>query len=216
MAIIPTVFCGIIAIVHIPESLSGTKGAKFMSIGTSALVANILVLILEARGLYISISARKWQVLAYYTQLSNIVTAIASVCLLCFGAGSFTAGFRYLSTCMLTMTFLITLFVLVPMGGGFRKLMLSGNGLYHHTLCPAVSVTSYILWEQHNTILIVPILVTLVYGIIMLLMNYYRKFDGPYPFFRVHNQSRTATAIWVLVLLAIITVISLAVANAAH
>ena len=50
------------------------------------------------------------------------------------------------------MTFLITAFVLVPMGGGLKKLMFSGNGLYHHTLCPVLSVLSYLLWEPHASI----------------------------------------------------------------
>ena len=176
-----------------------------------SIIANCIIIVLEAIGLYISISARKWQVAAYYTQISNIITAVSSACLLCLGASPFTAGLRYLSTCMLTMTFLITLFVLVPMGGGFRKLMLSGNGLYHHTLCPAISVTSYILWEQHNSVIIIPVIVTFIYGIVMLFMNYYRKFDGPYPFFRVHNQSRLATVLWTAALIMLIAVISLGV-----
>jgi hypothetical protein len=109
---------------------------------------------------------------------------------------------------MLTMTFLITLCVLVPMGGGFRKLMLSGNGLYHHTLCPIISVASYIFWEDHNSVIAAPVLITFVYGITMINLNYLRKFDGPYPFFKVHKQSRETTLLWITVLITIITMIS--------
>jgi hypothetical protein len=117
---------------------------------------------------------------------------------------------------MLTMTFLITLFVLVPMGGGFRKLMLSGNGLYHHTLCPMLSVTSYIIWEQHSSLWILPTVLTFIYGIVMLIMNGKGLFDGPYPFFRVRNQSKLATVIWILVLIGIIAAISIGICNAAR
>lgn len=81
---------------------------------------------------------------------------------------------------MLAMTFLITAFVLVPMGGGLKKLMFSGNGLYHHTLCPVLSVLSYLLWEPHASIWLLPVAVTFLYGIIMLIMNVKEKFDGPY------------------------------------
>lgn len=176
-----------------------------------SIAANCIVIVLEIIGFYISISDRKWSIFAYYTQISNIITLISSLLLVAFGSGGFTTGLRYLSTCMLTMTFLITLCVLVPMGGGFKKLMLSGNGLYHHTLCPIISVASYIFWEQHNSVILVPVLVTLLYGITMLYLNYIRKFDGPYPFFRVHNQSDTATALWIAVLITIITVISRAI-----
>ncbi len=170
--------------------------------------ANCLVIVLELIGLYISISERHWTIFAYYTQISNLITLVSSVCLLALGSGAFTGGLRYLSTCMLTMTFLITLFVLVPMGGGFRKLMLSGNGLYHHTLCPLISAASYILWEEHNSVILLPVIITLVYGVTMLVMNYRYLFDGPYPFFRVHNQSRTATVMWTAVLIIIIAAIS--------
>ena len=175
------------------------------------IVANCIVILLEAIGLSISITDRRWKILAYYTQISNIITLISSICLLALGSNGFTCGLRYVSTCMLTMTFLITLCVLVPMGGGFHKLMLSGNGLYHHTLCPVISVTSYIFWEQHNSVIILPVLITFVYGMTMICLNYLRKFDGPYPFFRVHKQSREATLMWIAVLVTIITLISRAI-----
>ena len=179
---------------------------------------NIAIIILEILGLRISISERKVKIFAFYTQISNIITLIASAVLLISGAdtasaGSLAATLRYVSSCMLTMTFMITLFVLVPMGGGFRKLMLSGNGLYHHTLCPVLSVGSYVLLEPHATAWIIPTSITFVYGIVMLVMNAKGKFDGPYPFFRVHNQSQAATVIWMMILTGIIAAISIAIAH---
>jgi hypothetical protein len=175
------------------------------------IAANCIVILLEAIGLSISISDRGLKILAYYTQISNIITLLSSIFLLALGSGDFTCGFRYLSSCMLTMTFLITLCVLVPMGGGFRKLMLSGNGLYHHTLCPIISVASYIFWEDHNSVIAAPVLITFVYGMTMICLNYLRKFDGPYPFFRVHKQSREATLMWIAVLVTIIKLIARAI-----
>lgn len=179
------------------------------------MILNLIVIVLECIGLYISISARKLTVFAYYTQLSNLVTIVSSILLVLSGFNEVTVFLRYLSTCMLVMTFLITLFVLVPMGGGFRKLMLSGNGLYHHTLCPIISVYSYIVHEQHTGCWYIPALVTLIYGLIMLYMNRIEKFDGPYPFFRVNHQSVRATVLWVAVLLLIISVISIGIARIA-
>ena len=176
-----------------------------------AIIANCIVIILEIIGLRISISERHWKILAYYTQIANIITLISSVCLVVFGSGGFTCGLRYISTCMLTMTFLITLCVLVPMGGGFKKLMLSGNGLYHHTLCPIISVTSYIFLEKHNSVILLPVLITFVYGITMINLNYLRKFDGPYPFFRIRTQKASSTVMWMAALTCLIAVISIAV-----
>lgn len=173
---------------------------------TAAVIANICIIGLEIIGLSKSISGRGLKIFAFYTQVSNIITLISSILFLV--TGGQTAPVRYLSTCMLVMTFLITLCVLVPMGGGFRNLMLSGNGLYHHTLCPIISVLSYIFWEPHGGSILLPMIVTTVYGLILLFLNGLRLFDGPYPFFRVHNQSKAATVLWTAALICLIGVIS--------
>ena len=109
---------------------------------------------------------------------------------------------------------LITL-VSSVVGGGFRRLMLSGNGLYHHTLCPVLSVISYVLWEGHSAVWQVPVAITFVYGIVMMYMNYRECFDGPYPFFRVNHQSRLATVLWMAGLTGMIAVIALVIRMAA-
>jgi len=123
---------------------------------------------------------------------------------------------------MLTMTFIVTVFVLIPMGAGVKRMLFSGNGLYHHLLCPILSVSSYILLEEHTAgrksakggrdggwkNILDPVAVTFVYGIIMILLNAVRRFDGPYPFFQVHNQSVPATILWIMVLMALVTVIA--------
>ena len=181
-----------------------------------AVIANICVIILEIIGFLISISKRKAEVFAYYTQLSNMVTLLSSVVLLVAGSSVLSSTLRYLSSCMLTLTFFVTVFVLVPqLEDGFHKLMLSGNGLYHHTLCPAISIASYFLWEPHAGAVLLPVVLTFLYGILMLALNYLKKYDGPYPFFRVHNQSATATVLWMCVLTGAIALISLAVARIA-
>ena len=172
------------------------------------IIVNCAVIILEIIGLWISVSDRKREIFVYYTQLSNIITLIASVVLVSTGSNEVSVTLRYLSSCMLTMTFLITLFVLVPMGAGFKRMMLSGNGLYHHTLCPVLSVASYIMLEEHSHLWMLPVILTFVYGVVMLAMNAKDKYDGPYPFFRVHDQSKAATVMWVAVLTGIIAVIS--------
>ena len=154
--------------------------------------------------------------LVFYTQLSNLVTMVSSVCYLINSDAAFTLAMRYLSTVMLAMTVLVTLFVLVPAGAGFVNMMLSGNGLFHHTLCPAISITSYMLWEQHSSLWIIPVIVTFVYGIAMLYLNHAEIVEGPYPFFRVHQQSVKATVIWMAALTVLIGVLSLGVAYAAN
>ena len=172
-----------------------------------AKLINLAVILFECIGLRISVRARKWKILAFYTQLSNLCALAASIAFVLF-EGPWVTVLRYVSACMLTMAFLVTLFVLVPMGGGFRKLMLKNNGLYHHTVCPLLSVFSYIFLDPHAGVWVLPAVLTLVYGLTMTWLNYIRKYDGPYPFFRIHKQGVPMTVLWVLVLLGLISGLS--------
>ena len=133
------------------------------------------MIILELLGFRISISDRRWKIFAYYTQISNLITLVSSSVFLLTDSAPWL---RYTSACMLTMTFVVTACILAPFGGGYRNLMLSGNGLYHHTLCPILSVSSYLFWEPHSSAWGIPVIITFVYGIIMLAMNWKGRFDG--------------------------------------
>jgi len=174
----------------------------------AARILCLIVLLLEIRGLSLSLSGRKWMALVFYTQLSNMVTAISAFLLVIIGETPLVIVLRYLSSCMLVMTFFVTTCVLIPMGGDPKKLLCSGNGLYHHVLCPIISTASYIIVEKHGGMIWLPVGVTFIYGMIMLYLNGIRKVDGPYPFFRVHNQSFIATALWMTVLMIAMTGVS--------
>ena len=179
----------------------------------TARILCLIVLLLEIRGLSLSLTDRKWMVLIFYTQLSNLITTASAALLLILGQPYWVTVLRYISTCMLVMTFFVTTCVLIPMGGDPKKLLWSGNGLYHHVLCPVISTASYILVEKHasGNLIWLPAVITLAYGLVMLYLNWVKKVDGPYPFFRVHNQSAAATVLWMAVLFAAVTAISTAV-----
>lgn len=176
-----------------------------------ARVLCVVVLLLEMLGFYFCRSGRKWEMFIYYTQLSNLIAAVSAFLLIVFGELTWITALRYMSTCMLVMTFLVTIFVLIPMGGSPKDLLWSGSGLFHHILCPTISTFSYVVYEQHSKMIWMPVMVTLVYGLIMLYLNGIRKIDGPYPFFRIRNQSVLATVIWMVVLLVVMGAISLGI-----
>ena len=175
-----------------------------------AIVLNIIIIVLEIRALLICFPERKWRLLIFYTQLSNMITTVSCVLFLIAGQAGWVTAVRYLATCMMLMTFLITTCVLVPMGGDPKFLLWSKNGLIHHILCPIINLISYLIFEKNAgwEMLPLPILVTLAYGIVMISLNAARKVDGPYPFFKVHDQSALATVLWIVVLLAVIAGIS--------
>ena len=173
------------------------------------IIANILIVIMEIIAFRISFRRIRWEMFIYYTELSNLITLISSVAYL-LSKGNAPA-LRYLSAVELTMTFLITLCVLIPMGGDFKELMLQDNGLYHHTLVPVLSLISYLFWEPHSSLWLLPVILTVLYGLTMMFLNVVGKIDGPYPFLRIRHQSRIASALWFFALIGIISLISFAV-----
>ena len=176
---------------------------------TPSFVFCLIVLVLEIVGLSMSIRKRKWKVFLYYTQLSNMLTAVSALLLMVFSFLGIRAGWvtvlRYLSTCML-----VTTCVLIPMGGDPKRLLWSGNGLFHHILCPVLSSFSYIGLEEHAgpVWIWLPVAVTLVYGLLMLFLNWKRKISGPYPFFRVYSQTARDTVKWMTALVFLIFLIA--------
>ncbi len=121
-----------------------------------AIAANIIIIVLEVIGLYLSAKRGGWKILQFYTQLSNIFALLSSILFLLVGEKA--AWLRYTAVCLLTMTFLVSLFILVPMGAGFKKMMLTNSGLFHHTLCPILSFVSYALWEPHSSVWFLPVI----------------------------------------------------------
>ena len=174
----------------------------------------LVILALEVRGLSLSLGDRRWKVFAFYTQLSNLLTALSALLVLAFGDTALTVPLRYLSSCMLVMTFFVTVCVLIPMGGDPKKLLFTGAGLYVHLLVPLLSVGTDLLAEvsvRGGAWVLLPTLATFLYGMVMLWLNYTGRFDGPYPFFRVRQQSALATVLWMAALTAAVALLSLLV-----
>ena len=168
-----------------------------------AYICNAALIILEIVGLKKRRGGFSWKMFAYYTQLSNAVALVSAVLFLILREKA--APVRYLACCMLLMTVFVTVCILIPMGAGAKRMLLTENGLYHHLLCPAVSVISYIFWEPHVKMWLLPAMLTLVYGLTMEILNGLGKYDGPYPFFRVRNQSAGMTVLWTIVLFGVIS-----------
>ena len=175
-----------------------------------AKIISVLVISLEIRSIPLSVDATKLRSLAFYTRLSNIATLISSFMLLIFGQIRAVTTVRYLAVCMMVMTFFVTTCVLVPMGADPKRMLWSGSGLYHHVLCPVLTFLSYIIFEKHagGDLIWLPAAVTLAYGLTMVYLNWKKIYDGPYPFFKVHEQTPAKTVMWIAVLLAAVTLIS--------
>ncbi|MBP5553243.1 MAG: hypothetical protein J6X94_00060 [Lachnospiraceae bacterium] len=178
-----------------------------------ARIIALLIVIFELIAIGGSYKKRGIGICTYYTQLSNMVCLISSLLLLIFGQKYPVSVIRYLSVCMLVMTFFVTTCILIPMGKSAKEMLFTGRSFILHLLCPILSTLSYIFAENHVRMIwtLLPVCVTLFYGLLMVYLNHLGKVDGPYPFFRIQNLGGKATALWMAGLLAFSTVISVIV-----
>lgn len=151
--------------------------------------------------------------LIFYTQISNLLTLISSVLVVIFGQRHFIEVFRFLSVSMLVMTFFVTACILVPLSGKGRELLFSGSGLFHHLIIPILSTISYLFAEDRVSLVWIwlPASVTLIYGLIMLYLNSAGIVDGPYPFFQIKKLGVRLTVLYMVGLMAAISIFSTAV-----
>ena len=89
-------------------------------------------------------------VLRYFTALSNLFCALASlavvICRLCGGLPLGAALLKYAGTASVTVTLLTVLLFLGPTLG--YRLMLTGPDFWLHLVCPLLALTSYYLWDR--------------------------------------------------------------------
>lgn len=166
---------------------------------------HLLIIVLELIGIYLSFRHVKWQIFIYYTEISNAMTLLSAILYLVSNGN--VPLLRLVSSVMLMMTFFVSLLVLSP-EGGYYETMLSGECLYHHTLVPLISVTSYIFLENHSGKWYIPVLITLIYGLIMIYLNYLGKMEGPYDFLMIRKNGTRATIRWMIILVSVISLIS--------
>lgn len=167
-----------------------------------AFASNLCLIIMEVYALFDTLRfCPPIFFLIFYTQISNILALVGSVIFLFRPRSKLSSALRFLATVMLTMTMVITAFVLVPMGGNAKILLLVSPQIFHHMLCPIVSLISYLCWEQNEyEPQILPLAVTFAYGLPILILNGMEKLDGPYPFFRVNEQGVPLTILWMVLL----------------
>lgn len=179
---------------------------------------NSLIVLFEIYSGYLYISKNGLNFMQFYTEDSNVITMIA-----CFAMAiaeiqivqgknkripSWIQFMKYLSAVCLTLTFLVVVFVLIPMQGGTKAiqfLLLDGSMLYHHLLCPILVVVSILcidpmekLPNKYPLYVLIP---TIIYASALLVLNILCIVDGPYPFLRVYNQPIYVSAIWCVTLL---------------
>lgn len=167
-------------------------------------------------GSFLEIYHYTFGMLTYYTTLSNLFVAIASVFHLIYKLQKFrgkTYGWwmpyiKYLAVCCMTITFLIVLFVLAPISGEYYKYLWEGPLKYQHTICPFLAILSFVCFDSREIqisrkMMYASMLPTVAYAVFSVTGNVLRLLHGPYPFLYVYQQPVYLSVFWCVLILGI-------------
>jgi len=171
------------------------------------LYLDIAIIAGELAGLVFSVGKHGWWAqFVYYTQCSNYILLVVSVVhLICLLRRKPVPApvelWRYIAACLTTVTFLVTVFVLVPWYGHPEFFLFQTNGLFQHLLCPLLAVAGLpFLGPRRKKDCLLALVPTVIYGILFYALNWLSVYDGPYPFMRVHHQPWYMSILWFVVL----------------
>ena len=171
-----------------------------------ALILNILLILFEVVGFIIAYTNGEGLSPALYTEDSNLICLFASlmyVIYYCRGKSTNKTVhfFRFMTTLNLVLTFLVTLFLLSS-DYGLYEIMIQNEFKFFHTLCPTISLVSYLFFEKYRShkanIMIKAPIFTVLYGVVMYTLNITKLYNGPYEFMKVYEHSLPATLVTIL------------------
>ncbi|MEE3463694.1 MAG: hypothetical protein VZQ27_05290 [Candidatus Cryptobacteroides sp.] len=181
----------------------------------AAIVLNILIIIGEMIAVPRQFSIVGWPLLKYYTYLSNILLGIVSILFVIYAAKSplWLKRLRLLATGGVAMTLTVVLAVLAPSEeNGYFTYCIQGDGLWVHTICPLLSIISFIFAEDNSGLkykdCLLPLGATLLYGVVAITLNLLRLLYGPYFFLHVYEQPIYVSIFWVIVLMVLVYVLA--------
>ena len=175
-----------------------------------SLILNMLLIIFECIGFIIAMYSGRGIEFEYYTEDSNLLAMIASIVLVLYLSSNkeipkWLSLFKYITNIGLTITFIVVLFILIPMYNfDFGFLFLEGPLLYQHLICPILCITSFILFDDIGELTFKDTLVgmsfTVIYGAILIPLNAFEVVTGPYPFLMVNDQHIIVSIAWSVLL----------------
>ncbi len=185
----------------------------------AALAVNLAIVVMEIIATLHVFLQSGFGMLQFYTVDSNLIALCFSLCYLLYffrrPKPLWLSFGRYLATVNLMLTLLVALFVLSPSMGGIDRMMFQGDVLYHHTICPILSLTGYVLFEddlpQRPRFSWLALIPTGIYAAVMIVLNVMKLADGPYPFLHVYEQPVWASVLWCVGIFAAVTALAAAV-----
>ena len=184
-----------------------------------AYILNVILFIFGVVGLVITLrSMAIEEMFTYYTQDSNIFSMCISGIYLFYrkkDIPKWLKGIRYAATVSLMLTFIVVVLVLGPMYGPewYPWLFFHGANIFYHVLCPIISLISFVLFEKGDVLVmkdtVIAFLPTLIYAIVMVILNISKVVHGPYPFLYVYEQPIYMSIVWGIVIPGIAWIIAI-------
>ncbi|SFK84857.1 hypothetical protein SAMN05216390_10412 [Lachnospiraceae bacterium KH1T2] len=168
------------------------------------IILNVAIIIMEVIGLTMEFITGN-QFFVYYTVDSNIIALLSAVVyLICRNQNSrFAVILRYVATCALSLTMLIVFLVLMPThikSGTALSYIVGWDSTFVHVLCPVASFISFMFYEKNDLLksedVRFPVGYTIIYGVIIVMLNIVGKVYGPYNFLRIYDQPVWMSIFW--------------------
>ncbi len=176
------------------------------------IIIHILIIILEVLGFIRAIRHEGRLAIEFYTDLSNLMALITSILYLIFRKkdNRIINGMYFITATMLSITLLVVIFVLGPMYSfDYKWLLLQGSHLIMHFICPILFIVVYLFYKKHNDNKYLPVIVTIIYGVVLIILNILKIVDGPYPFLKVYDQSIFMSILWGIILISVSLIVSI-------
>ena len=173
------------------------------------IILHILILLLEIIGFYYCIKQSGIEI-KYYTEDSKLLALFSSILVLFYlfqkKMPRIIELLWYMSVVQLTITFLVVLFILIPMMQfNWKLLLFTGIMLFQHFLCPVLSIITYLFFDKIKPFTkkesLKALSFTLGYSIIIIFLNIIRVIEGPYPFLMIYKQSIIVSIMWFVIIL---------------
>ena len=183
-----------------------------------SLISNLLIAGMELGALILCFIFEWPSTFKYYTTISNVFAGISCFLLAVYQFINYKTNkelphfiiiFKYISACMLSVTFLVVLFVLVPASGDVNEMI---RLLFSPKLCPILCIISFVLFENEYIIkkkyILYSLIPTFLYAIIFIFLNAFNIVNGPYFFLKVNNQPIYMSIIWFVAIMSLAAGIS--------
>lgn len=174
------------------------------------IVLNVLFVILEIIGIFVTINNIGFFDIVYYTHDSNLFALIVTIIYLYYKISKkeiprIIHGLRFSSTICLMVTFLVVVFVLIPSYNfNFKWLLFKGANLYFHLFCPILLFILYVFFDleyKYKRIDYLKVIIpTIFYALVLIILNIINLVEGPYPFLLVHKNPIYMSVIWFIVI----------------